>query len=282
MTKPLSEMLDLEELGEQDFRGTNQPLGGGRVFGGQVISQALVAAGRTCPGRPCHSLHAYFLRVGAVTRPIDYAVESVHDGRSFSNRRVVARQQERPIFHLSASFQVPEAGLEFQSPMPRTIPPEGLTVLAEQEELRGRQRSTTEMRVEIRPVPSQVPADERSAPSSKCWWLRIIDPLPDSPLIHQSALAYATDFGLLGTAREAHGIGFRKPGVLVASLDHSLWFHRDFRCGDWMLYAMDCSSTALGRGFVRGQIFSRDGELLASVAQEGVIRVAGDKATKSN
>lgn len=274
MPRPLSELLDLQPCGENIFRGFNQTLGGGRVFGGQVIAQALAAAGQSCPGRPCHSLHAYFLRVGDLNTPIEYAVETLHAGRSFANCRVVASQQDRPIFHLAISFQSPEEGLDFQAPMPVVVDPEALPVLADMASQHGRQRSTEEMRIDIRPVPPSVPEGGEPGRSRKYWWLRMIDPLPDTLLLHQCALAYASDFGLLGTARETHGIGFRQPGVLVASLDHAIWFHRDFRCDDWLLHAMDCPNTAGGRGFARGQIFTRTGRLIASVAQEGLVRLS--------
>lgn len=277
MSKPLSELFLLERVDDHLFRGDNQPLGGGRIFGGQLVSQALFAAGQTCSGWPSHSLHAYFLRAGNIKSPIDYAVEVLHDGRSFANRRVVASQHGCPIFHLSASFHSSEEGLDYQSCMPTVASPEGLAVLADLEDQGRRQRSTEEMRVEIRPVPLQSLTWDIKALAKKYWWIRLFDPLPDSSLIHQSALAYASDFGLLGTAREVHGIGFREPGFLTASLDHSIWFHRNFRCSDWMLYAMDCPGTADGRGFVRGQVFSREGELLASVTQEGVIRSQAER-----
>lgn len=280
MYKCLSELFGLEQREENLFRGQNQALGGGRVFGGQVIGQALAAAGQTVEGRRAHSLHAYFLRVGDLASPVDYAVERFRDGRSFSSRRVVALQGGRPICHLSASFQSAEEGLEYQVSMPPTLGPEGLPELADSGAGRGghspeagRQRSTEEMRIEIRPVPPSREGVGEDGIGRKSWWLRVDDPLPEDSLLHQCVLAYASDFGLLGTARETHGIGFRQPGVLSASLDHSMWFHRDFRCGDWLLHVMDCPNTSQARGFARGQIFSRDGRLLASVAQEGVLRV---------
>jgi len=274
MPGQLAELLELERQDDNLYRGYNRALGGGRVFGGQLIAQALAAAGRTVPARPAHSLHAYFLSVGDPAIPIDYQVERLRDGRSFALRRVIASQQGRPVLHLSASFQQAEEGLEFQVCCPAAPPPESLQELALAEPDRpsaaGRQRSTVQMRVDIRPVPAAAGAG--GAVPGKLWWLRVIDELAGDPLLQQCALAYASDFGLLGTAREVHGIGFRAPGMLVASLDHAIWFHRPLRCDDWFLYAMDCPNTARGRGFARGQIFSRDGRLVASVAQEGLIR----------
>lgn len=280
MQKRLPELFDLEQIDENLFRGQNQALGGGRVFGGQVIAQALAAAGRTTGGRPAHSLHAYFLRVGDLASPVDYAVERIRDGRSFSTRHIVASQNGRPIFNMSASFQFPEAGLEHQVVMPVVAGPEelegvesGATQRAGGGADRGRQRSSDEMRIEFRPVPRAVQTANGEHPACKYLWFRVVDSLPDSLLLHQCVLAYASDFGLLGTAREAHGIGFRQSNAVVASLDHAMWFHREFRIGDWMLHAMDSPITSNSRGFARGQIFSRDGKLVASVAQEGVIRV---------
>ena len=280
MSKLLSKMFHLERLDSHLFRGNNQPLNGRRIFGGQLISQALFAAGITCHKWSSHSLHAYFLWAGDVSKPIDYMVESFHNGRNFSNRRVVASQQGRPILHLSASFHSAENGLEYQSSMPLVFPPDKLPVLAGLEKQGVRQRSTEEMRVEIRPTSLRSVSKESTTSASKYWWIRLIDPLPDSHLEHQSALAYASDFGLIGTAREIHGIGFRDPGFFTASLDHAIWFHREIRCDDWMLYAMNSTSTAVSRGFVNGQIFSRNGVLIASVAQEGLIRVRSGQTSK--
>lgn len=276
MSKSLSELFDLESLSTNLYRGYHQDLGGGRIFGGQVLAQALAAAGRNCEKKVCHSLHAYFLRIGDLTMPLEYAVETMHEGRSFSNRRVVASQQGRPIFHLSCSFHSVEDGPEFQRQMPVVTAPEGLPPLGDATNQRVKMRSSEEMRIDIRPVPAAELISSQSGLSSKSWWLRMIDQLPDSPLFHQCALVYASDFGLLGTAREAHGVPFRQPGVFIASLDHAIWFHRDFRFSDWLLHSMECSNTAQGRGFARGQIFSSDGQLLASVVQEGLIRLPAE------
>jgi acyl-CoA thioesterase-2 len=273
-------------MGEDLFLGYNQNLGGSRVFGGQVVAQALSAAGQTVAGRNAHSLHAYFLRVGNLAVPIEYRVERVRDGRSFSLRHIVASQSGRAIFNMFASFQVAENGLDHQCQVPEVACPEELAGIKSSSEERGgdvsprsRQRSSDEMRIELLPVPHSEQTVDRTRRSSKYLWFRVLDSLPDSALMHQCALAYASDFGLLGTARESHGIGFRQSDVQVASLDHAMWFHRDFRCNDWLLHAMDCPSTSNTRGYARGQIFSRDGTLVASVAQEGMIRLRSGVTT---
>jgi acyl-CoA thioesterase-2 len=274
MSRPLSALLDLETLSPDHYRGQNQALGGNRIFGGQVVAQALIAAGRTVKGMVAHALHANFLRVGSPDNPVDYRVESLRDGRSFATRRVAAIQQKRCIFELTASFQVLEEGLEYQTAMPEVLGPEQLAGDSAPggPDSAMLKRSSETMRIEIRSTRLNSRAELGTPRGEKYWWIRAIDPLPDQRLLHQATLAYASDFGLIGTAREVHGLGFRQPGVLVASLDHALWFHRDFRFDDWLLYAMDCPNTAGARGFARGQFFRRDGLLLASVTQEGLIR----------
>lgn len=272
--------LSLERLDDDRFRGGHVDIGSPSVFGGQVLGQALMAAARTVPEHAVHSLHGYFLRAGDKAVPIDYEVDRVRDGASFTMRRVVAVQHGKPIFHLSASFHRREGGVEHQRAMPDAPPPEGL-----RDESEGRR----ELRhllppvalavvdqaraVEIRPVDPQHLLHPAITPPYAQTWLRAPGELPDDPLIHQALLAYASDFSLLGVAMRPHGLNFMQPKVQGVSLDHAMWFHRDFRFDDWLLYETDSPSAAGARGFCRGSVFTRDGRLVASVAQEGLIRV---------
>jgi acyl-CoA thioesterase-2 len=255
-------------------------IGSPSVFGGQVLGQALMAAARTVQKHAVHSLHGYFLRAGDKTVPIDYEVDRVRDGASFTMRRVVALQHGQPIFHLSVSFHGREPGVNHQRDMPAAPPPEGL-----RDESEGRR----ELRhllppealavvdqaraVEMRPVDPQHLLYPTLTPPYAQTWLRAPGELPDDPLIHQALLAYASDFSLLGVAMRPHGLNFMQPKVQGVSLDHAMWFHRDFRFDDWLLYETDSPSAAGARGFCRGSVFTRDGVLVASVAQEGLIRV---------
>lgn len=276
----LVKQLRLEQLGEQRFRGGNVDIGSPSVFGGQVLGQALMAAARTVPAQGVHSLHGYFLRAGDKATPIDYEVDLVRDGASFSMRRVVAVQHGRPIFYMSASFHRREPGVDHQREMPSAPPPEGLpdehdARLALREHLPPAARAVIDQAraVDIRPVdPPHMLAPEKRPPYSQTW-LRAQGALPDDPLIHQALLAYTSDFSLLGVAMRPHGLSFMQPEVQCVSLDHAMWFHRDFRFDDWLLYETDSPSAAAARGFCRGTLFSRDGRLVASVAQEGLIRV---------
>lgn len=276
----LVKQLRLEQLGEQRFRGGNVDIGSPSVFGGQVLGQALMAAGRTVPAQGVHSLHGYFLRAGDKAVPIDYEVDLVRDGASFSMRRVVAVQHGRPIFHMSASFHRSEPGVDHQREMPSAPPPEGLpdehdARLALREHLPPAARAVIDQAraVDIRPVdPPHMISPEKRPPYSQTW-LRAQGALPDDPLIHQALLAYTSDFSLLGVAMRPHGLSFMQPEVQCVSLDHAMWFHRDFRFDDWLLYETDSPSAAAARGFCRGTLFSRDGRLVASVAQEGLMRV---------
>lgn len=274
-------LLDLEPIDANRFRGNSQDLGMPNVFGGQVLGQALAAAGRTVAGRLCHSLHAYFLRPGDASLPIEYEVDRIRDGRSFTTRRVVALQNGRAIFNLAASFQVDEAGLEHQSSMPSGVPgPEGIT---SELELRKRiahliPEATKEIilgdrPIEIRPVDPVDYVEPDPRPPFKYSWFRAVDRLPDDPALHRCVLAYASDFGLLSTCMLPHSVTFFQPAVRAASLDHALWFHREFRADEWLLYAMESPSAAHTRGLNRAQIFTRDGRLVASVCQEGLVRV---------
>lgn len=268
----LRDTLTLKPLEKDHYRGRNLLLGVGRIFGGQLVGQALMAAGLSCDNRSAHSLHCYFLHAGDPTLPVDYRVEPLRDGKTLATRQVSAWQNERKIFLLNASFLAADNSPEYQCDMPAVVGPEDLPDLRNSD-IPGaeRQRATAEMRVEIRPVPLGEPS-VMNISREKNWWLQLIDDLPDSPLFRQSALSYMSDFGLLGTAREIHGLGFRTPGLFIASLDHAVWFHRDFALTDWLLHAMECSSTGHSRGFVRGRIFRQSGELIASVAQEGIMR----------
>lgn len=263
--RALVEQLRLEQLEKNLFRGTSSDLGAPAVFGGQVLGQALMAAARTVDnGHAAHSLHGYFLRPGDKTAPIVYDVDRIRDGGSFTTRRVVAIQHGEAIFHMSASFHRRENGVEHQRSMPPVPAPESL---AEQ------RRIALALPIDFRFADGRPPLGEASWGPSGQTWLRTVDALPDDPLLHQALLAYASDYSLLGVAMQPHGLDFRKPGVQGVSLDHAMWFHRDFRCDDWLLYDTDSPSAFGARGFCRGSLYSRDGRLVASVAQEGLVRV---------
>lgn len=286
MNGPLAQLLallDLEPLEVNIYRGQNRDLGSGRVFGGQVFAQALVAARRTVDGeRDAHSVHGYFILPGDLGAPIVYFVDRLRDGSSFTTRRVTAIQHGRAIFNLSASFHLTEEGPAHQSTMPQVTPPEELApeldLVRERadkypEELR--QVLTQDRPIDFRPVAPTDPFHPEKHPPVRRVWFRAIDAIPDDRLLHQAVLAYASDYGLLTTALHPHGLSFRSPGLQMASLDHSLWLHRPFRVDDWLLYDMDSPVAAGARGFARGSIYSRRGDLVASVAQEGLIRLRG-------
>lgn len=275
------ETLDLEPLEQNLFRGVSPDAGWQRVFGGQVIGQALVAAYRTAPAeRSVHSLHGYFIRPGDPEVPIIYEVERYRDGKSFTTRLVVAIQHGVPIFTMTASFHAAEPGLDYQERMPAVPPPEDLP--SERELLQSfSDRMPENMRryfsrkrpIELRPVDSRhYLAPEKGRPALQNVWIRATETLPDTPSVHQCVLAYASDMTLLDTALVAHGRNFFDPSIMMASLDHALWFHRPFRADEWLLYAQDSPSTSGARGFTRGSVFDRAGKLVASVAQEGLIR----------
>jgi acyl-CoA thioesterase-2 len=276
----LLSILDLEKLEENLFRGLSPQVGWQRVFGGQVIGQALVAAARTVEGRGAHSLHAYFMRPGDPAVPIVYNVDRIRDGKSFTTRRVVAIQHGAAIFSMSVSFQVAEDGLDHQIKMPKVPPPEELP---SEEELKaaylhnapeGVRRYWERPRpIELRPVDLRHFFSREKLEPLQYVWVRATGTLPDDPDIHRCVLAYASDMTLLDTALFAHGRMIFDPDLQAASLDHALWFHRPFRADEWLLYAEDSPSASGARGFTRGSLFSRDGRLVASVAQEGLIRV---------
>jgi len=273
-------LLKLERIEENIFRGDSRDIGSPQVFGGQVVGQALSAAQHTVEGRVAHSLHAYFLRRGDVTAPIIYDVDRARDGGSFSNRRVVAIQHGRPILNLAASFQSPEDGLEHQGEMPEVPPPDGLKDLTEvaadvleNVPMKLRRFMTDKRPFEFRPVdPVSLDAREK-LPPKKHVWIRTVDRLPDDRALHQNLLAYVSDFELLATSTLPHGLSMTRESVIMASLDHALWFHRDFRMDDWLLYSMDSPNASGARGFARGQLFTSSGKLVASTSQEGLVRV---------
>jgi acyl-CoA thioesterase II len=275
----LVRLLDLEPIEENIFRGVSPDISLQRVFGGQVAGQALVAAGRTVPeDRPVHSLHSYFIRPGDPAIPIVYAVDRVRDGRSFTTRRVVAIQHGRPIFTLSASFQLRQDGIDHQVAMPDTPAPETFPTV---EERYGDLRE--------RPAPYRIkwPFDVRYV-DEPSWeqrskgprdegqyriWIRAAAPLPDEALVHVCAVTFISDLTLLDSVLVHHGLAPGVDPVRFASLDHAMWFHRPFRADEWFLYAQGSPSASGGRGLATGRIFSRDGRLLVSVVQEGMVRI---------
>lgn len=276
----LLDLLDLEKIEEGLFRGQSEDLGLRQVFGGQVVGQALYAAKQTVPAdRNVHSFHSYFLRPGDSSKPIVYDVETLRDGNSFSARRVSAIQNGKPIFYMTASFQTPEQGFEHQNTMPDVPPPEGLMSESEIAQKvahvlpeKVREKFLGQKPIEMRPVKFHNPLQGSVEVPHRYVWLRANGTMPDDLRIHQYLLGYASDFNFLPTALQPHGVGFLEPGMQVATIDHSMWFHRPFRLDDWLLYAVESPSASGARGFVRGQFYTRDGVLVASTVQEGVIR----------
>jgi acyl-CoA thioesterase-2 len=278
-------ILDLEQLELNLFRGRSPQVTWQRVFGGQVIGQALVAACRTVDvaQRPPHSLHAYFLLAGDPKVPIIYEVERVRDGGSFTTRRVVAIQHGRPIFITSVSFHRAEPGLSHQAPMPEVPAPDALPTEAELRERvlplmpePVRRYYERERPIELRPVEFGRYLGKAVEGGRFNVWIRATGKLPDEPAIHQCVLAYASDMTLLDSALIPHGRSVFEKEIMAASLDHALWLHRPFRADDWLLYSQDSPNMAGARGFSRGLIFARDGTLVASVAQEGLVRERRD------
>jgi acyl-CoA thioesterase II len=275
----LLELLDLEPIEVNIFRGLSPDENRQRVFGGQVAGQALVAAARTVGAdRSVHSLHAYFLRPGDPTVPILYEVDRIRDGRSFTTRRVVAIQHGRPIFNLSSSFQVAETGFEHQAPMPPAPPPESLPTFAER--YADKLEAWGEAFSRPRPIDTRYVDDDDAGSTAvlpgdsgrRLVWLKADGQLPDDPLIHACVVTYASDMTLLDTTLVPHGTQAMEGRVMMASLDHAMWFHRPFRADDWLLYAQGTPSASGGRGLAWGGIFTRDGALAVSVVQEGLIR----------
>jgi acyl-CoA thioesterase II len=280
--RELLEVLDLEALEVNLFRGRSPQSRWQRVFGGQVIGQALVAACRTVEAvadRPPHSLHAYFLLAGDPKVPIVYEVDRIRDGKSFTTRRVIAIQHGHAIFSMSVSFHVAEPGLSHQALMPDVPRPDALpddaqvraAVLAKMPEP-VRRYYERERPIELRPVELDRYLGKTTAEGKFHVWMRAVERLPDEPAIHQCVLAYASDMMLLDASTIPHGRTLFEPTIMAASLDHAMWFHRPFRADEWLLYAQDSPNAAGARGFARGSIFAVDGTLVASVAQEGLIR----------
>lgn len=283
MTDLLDELLgilELETVGEDVFRGANETQRQGRLFGGQVAAQALVAAGRTVPGPELpHSLHAYFLRPGDPTEDVVYAVERIRDGRSFTTRHVKAIQKEKVIFNTTVSFHVPEKSYEHQAPMPEAPDPESLPTWTERVEAML-DRLPPEVRAwapRPRPVdmrfvhlPTFLGGEPRTGTSLV--WFRTPRRLPDEPFLHLSVLAYASDMSLLDNVVRPHGRGGPLGPLMMASLDHAIWFHLPLRVDEWLLYVQDSPVAFGGRGFARGTLYTREGRLVASVAQEGLMR----------
>jgi acyl-CoA thioesterase-2 len=279
----LLQLLELEQLELNLFRGESRDIGSPQVFGGQVLGQALSAAAATVEGRMAHSLHAYFLRRGDCNAPIVYEVDRSLDGRHFSNRRVVAIQHGQQIFNMTASFQVAESGFDHQIPMPQVPAPEALAdsagpppeVLARLPE-RVRRFFEQPRPFEFRTVqPIDYLRPRRAAPAREIWF-RTVGAVGDDEMLHRRLLAYVSDFFLLDTATLPHGTSILSGAVVMASIDHAMWFHRPLRVDDWLLYAMDSPSASGARGFARASVFARDGRLVASTAQEGLVRMRKD------
>lgn len=274
------DLLDLETLEAGLFRGPSRNFFGKNVFGGQVLGQALMAAGRTVENRLAHSLHGYFLRAGDVRAPIVYQVENIRDGKSFATRNVKAIQHGEIIFTMSASFAVPEEGLDHQVDMPVVEGPDGIP---SETELRQRVAPmipekirdvfVRERPVEIRPInPVNIFAPVRQE-AHRFQWMRAQSRVPDDPLLHQCILAFASDYALMGTAMLPHGVSFMQNNMQAASIDHAMWFHRDFRVDEWLLYEMEGPNASSSRGMNFGRIFTKNGKLVATVAQEGLMRL---------
>lgn len=273
-------LLDLEPIEQNIFRGQSQDLGFGNVFGGQVLGQSLSAASKTVdPLFQAHSMHGYFMRPGDATKPIVYTVDCIRDGRSFTTRRVVAVQNGRAIFSMSASFHKEETGFDHQETMPEIPGPDGIEPelemakrLAKQSPPRLFDKMLCKKPIEIRVVNPVNPFDPKIMPAEKFVWFRAISTIPEDIATHRYMLAYASDFHLVSTSLYPHGKSFWVPDMQVASLDHAIWFHRPFRMDDWLLYVMKSPSACEGRGMNIGKVFTRDGRLVATVAQEGLIR----------
>jgi len=283
--KALLEILDLEPLEVNLFRGRSPQTGWQRVFGGQVIGQALVAAVRTVENRTPHSMHAYFLLPGDPKVPIIYEVERIRDGRSFTTRRVLAIQHGHPIFSMSVSFHNDEPGMTHQATIPDVPAPDALPSESEVKQRimptmpdSVRRYYERERPIELRPVEYGRYVGQKYPDGRFNVWIRTTGRLPDDPAIHQCVLAYASDLTLLDTALVPHGRTLFEQEFMAASLDHALWIHRPFRADDWLLYAQDSPNLFGARGFSRGLIFARDGALVASVAQEGLVRLRRGEA----
>ena len=276
----LIDLLDLEQIEINLFRGQSHKTGAPSVFGGQVLGQALMAASRTVENYHVHSLHSYFLRGGDMQAPIIYDVDRIRDGRSFCTRRVVAIQHGRPIFNMSASFQKDEEGYEHQAEMPDVPGPEGLKSDREVKEeiLSSKGKAFNpyimpDWPIDVRRVEDTLPTKKpKIHPPIQHVWFKVRDSLPDDRVIHKCTTAYASDLNLLSTATQPHGISYMAGNVRLATIDHSMWFHRPFKADEWLLYAMDSPSASGSRGFSRGLIFNQEGKLVISCTQEGLMR----------
>ncbi|NIF59461.1 acyl-CoA thioesterase II [Enterobacter sp. Ap-916] len=276
-------LLNLEKIEEGLFRGQSEDLGLRQVFGGQVVGQALYAAKETVPEeRLVHSFHSYFLRPGDSQKPIVYDVETLRDGNSFSARRVAAVQNGKPIFYMTASFQAPESGYEHQKEMPPAPKPDSLpseTDIARSLEKflppHAKEKFLSEKPLEIRPAVFHNPLKGHVDQPSRQVWIRANGNMPQDLRVHQYLLGYASDFNFLPVALQPHGVGFLEPGMQVATIDHSMWFHRPFDMNEWLLYSVESTSASSARGFVRGEFYTQDGVLVASTVQEGVMRHRG-------
>lgn len=281
-------VLDLEEIDVNIFRGENEQSRHHRLFGGQVAAQALVAAGRTAAGLPAHSLHAYFLRPGDPETPVVYTVDRIRDGRSFATRRVVGQQRGRAIFTMAVSFHEPETSYEHQDAMPAAPAPEDVPTWQERVEAVW-DRLPPEMKkiapaarpIDVRHVelPTYLGGEPDRGPSQV--WIRAEGELPDDRLLHQCVLTYATDISLLDNILRPHGRLGRLGPMMVASIDHAVWFHRPLRVDEWLLYQQESPTAHGARGFARGELFTRDGRLVASVAQEGLMRPVQEAEDRS-
>jgi acyl-CoA thioesterase-2 len=276
-------LLELEQLEVNLFRGESRDIGAPQVFGGQVLGQALSAAAATVEARVVHSLHAYFLRRGDCNAPIVYQVDRSLDGHSFANRRVIAIQHGQQIFNMTASFQAAEPGFDHQIAMPQVPPPERLAAtvapppaLLERLPERVRRFFEQPRPFEFRIVQNIDFVHPQPAPPERQVWFRAVAALPADEMLHRRLLAYVSDFFLLDTATLPHGTSFLQPSIIMASIDHAMWFHRPLRLDDWLLYAMESPSASGARGFVRASVFARDGRLVASAAQEGLVRMRKD------
>ena len=276
----LLSLLNLEKIEEGLFRGQSEDLGLRQVFGGQVVGQALYAAKETVPeDRLVHSFHSYFLRPGDSLKPIVYDVEVLRAGNSFSARRVAAIQNGKPIFYMTASFQAPESGYEHQKSMPEAPSPDGLPSELEIAHKLShllpqplKEKFLRDKPLEIRPVEFHNPMKGHVAPPARQVWIRANGRVADDLRVHQSLLGYASDFNFLVVALQPHGVGFLAPGMQVATIAHSMWFHRPFDMNEWLLYSVESTSASSARGFVRGEFYTQDGVLVASTVQEGVMR----------
>ena len=282
----LVDLLSLEAIEENLFRGRSQDLGFRQLYGGQVLGQSLSAASQTVEeARHVHSLHGYFLRPGDAAMPVVYSVDRVRDGGSFSTRRVTAIQMGQPIFTCSASFQYDEEGFEHQTQMPAVVGPQNLPSevelfqrIADRLPETIRDKMLCAKPIEMRPVTEEDPFDPKPGDPVKYIWFRADGTLPDVPALHKYMLAYASDFGLLTTSLLPHGKSVWQKDMQIASLDHALWFHGNLRADEWLLYAMDSPWAGNARGFSRGNIYNQAGQLVASSCQEGLIRHRKDWA----